>query len=40
MGMAHFNGENPAEFHIWCAMAHWQGFLPMYMARANMLMLG
>ena len=38
MGMPYFNGKNPVMF--WCAMAHQQGFMPMYMARANMLMLG
>ena len=40
MGMLHFHGENLAEFHVWCAMAHWQGFMPVYMACANMHMLG
>jgi len=35
-----FNGENPAEFRVWCTMAHQQGFMPMYMACANILMLG
>ena len=22
IGMPHFHGENPTEFHVWCAMAH------------------
>ena len=38
--VSHFHGENPAEFHIWCTMAHQQGFMPMYTARTNMLVLG
>ena len=40
MGMPHFQGENTDEFRIWCAMAHQQGFMHMYMARANILVLG
>ena len=24
MGMPYFHGENPAEFHVWCAMVHRQ----------------
>ena len=35
-----FYNENPAEFLVWYAMAHWQGFTLMYTARANMLVLG
>ena len=37
MGMPHFHGENPTKFRIWCAMAHQQGFMPMYTVHANML---
>ena len=40
MGMPYFHGKNLAKFRVWCAMAHRQGFMPMYAARANMLMLG
>ena len=40
IGMPHFHGENSAKFRVWCAMAHWQGFAPVYTAHANMLMLG
>ena len=40
IGMPHFHGENSAKFRVWCAMAHWQGFTPVYTAHANMLMLG
>jgi len=40
MGMPHFHGENLAKFRVWCIMAHWEGFMPMYTARAYMLMLG
>ena len=40
MGMPHFHSENLAEFWVWCAMAHQQGFMPVYMARAKMLMPG
>ena len=40
MGMPYFHGKNPAEFHIYCAMAHQQGFMPVYTAHANMLVLG
>ena len=32
----HFLCENPTEFHVWCAMAHRQGFVPMYSMRFNM----
>ena len=39
MGMPHFHSENLAEFRIWCAMAHLQGFMPIYAAHANMLAL-
>ena len=39
MRMPHFHGENPTEFCVWCALAHRQGFMPMYTMRANMLML-
>ena len=40
MGMPHFHGKNPVEFHIWCIIVHRQGFILMYTTRANMLMLG
>ena len=40
MGMPHFHSENLAEFWVWCAMVHQQGFMPVYMARAKMLMPG
>ena len=40
MGMPYFHGENLTEFRVWCAMAHQQGFMLVYMARANMLMPG
>ena len=40
MGMPYFHGKNPAEFHIYCAMARQQGFMPVYTAHANMLVLG
>ena len=39
-GDALFSRQNPAEFHIYCAMAHQQGFMPVYTAHANMLVLG
>ena len=38
--MPYFHGENPIEFRIWCVMAHQQGFMPVYTACANVLMLG
>ena len=28
-----------AEFHIWCAMVHWQGFVPVYTTCVSMFML-
>ena len=37
MVMPHFQGENPAEFRICCAMAHWQGFASVYTMCINML---
>ena len=40
MERPNFHGENPAEFRVWCAMAHRQCFMPMYTTRANMLVLG
>ena len=39
MGIPYFHGKNLAEFRVWCAVAHQQGFLPMYTARANVLVL-
>ena len=36
----HFHSKNSAEFHVWCAIVHWQGFTPVYMTRANILVLG
>ena len=38
--MPHFHGENPAKFRVWCIMAHQQGFMLVYTAHANMLVLG
>ena len=35
----HFHGENQAEFHIWCAMAHRQGFASVYTVHIDMLIL-
>ena len=40
MEVPHFCSKNPTEFHVWCATVHWQGFTPVYTARANMLVLG
>ena len=40
MGLPHFYDENLTEFRVWCSMTHQQGFVPMYTARANVLMLG
>ena len=40
MGVPYFRGENPAEFCVWGAMAHRQGFMLVYVTRANMLLLG
>ena len=40
MEMPHFHGENWVKFRVWCIMVHQQGFVLVYMARANMLMLG
>ena len=37
MGMPHFHGENPEKFHVWCVMAHQQGFMLVYTTHANML---
>ena len=39
MGMPHFHGENSAEFHVWCAMAHQQGFTSVYTMCLDMLIL-
>ena len=39
MRMPHFHGKNPAEFRIWYAMAHQQGFTSMYTERIDMLIL-
>ena len=39
MGMPYFHDENPVEFCVLCTMAYQQGFMPMYMACANMLVL-
>ena len=38
--MPYFHNENPVEFCVWCAMVHWQGFVIVYTAHANMLILG
>ena len=35
--MPHFYNENLTEFRVWCAMAHQQGFVLVYTARANVL---
>ena len=40
MGKPYSHVENLAEFRIWCAMVHQQGFVPVYTMRANVLMLG
>ena len=40
MGMPHFYNENLTKFRVWCAMAHQQGFVLVYTARANVLVLG
>ena len=40
MGMPHFHSENLAKFRIWCTMVYQQGFMLVYTARANMLVLG
>ena len=40
MEMPQFYNENPVEFCVSCAMVHWQGFMLVYMACANMLVLG
>ena len=37
--MSHFHGKSLAKFCVWCAIAHWQGFFPMYTACINMLKL-
>jgi len=39
MEVPYFHNKNLAEFCVWCAMAHRQGFMPMYMAHASMLVL-
>ena len=38
--MPHFHNENLAKFHVCCTMAHCQGFVPVYMACVNVLVLG
>ena len=40
MEVPHFHGKNLAEFRVWCAMTHQQGFTLVYTVRANMLVLG
>ena len=40
MGMPHFYNENLTKFRVWCAMAHQQGFVLVYTARAKVLVLG
>ena len=35
----HFHGKNSTKFCVWCAMAHQQGFSPVYMARISMFIL-
>ena len=37
--MPHFRGENLAEFHVWCAIAHRQGLVLAYMACINIFIL-
>ena len=37
--MPHFHNKNTTEFHVWCTMVHWQGFVPMYTARISMFIL-
>ena len=39
IGDAPYHGENLAEFHVWCVMAHQQGFLFVYITRIDMLIL-
>ena len=39
MGMPHFHGKNPTKFHVWCTMAHQQGFVTLYMVLIDMLIL-
>ena len=40
MEVPYFHGKTPVGFRVWCAMAHWQGFMPTYTVRASMLGLG
>ena len=40
IGMPHFHSKNPVKFRVWCVMAHRQGFMLVYMVRANMLVIG
>ena len=35
----HFHRENPAEFRIWCAMAHEQVFIPVCTVCVKMFIL-
>ena len=35
--MPYFHGENLAKFRVWCAMAHQQGFVSVYMVPIDML---
>ena len=35
--MSHFRRKSLSKFCIWCVIAHWQGFFPMYTACINML---
>ena len=37
--MPHFRGENLAEFHVWCAIAHRQGLVLVYTACLNIFIL-
>ena len=39
MGMPYIHGENLVEFRVWCAMAHRQGFVSVYTALIDMLVL-
>ena len=40
IGMPYFHIENSIEFCVWCVMVPWQGFMPVYTTRANMVVLG
>ena len=40
MEVPNFHSENSVEFRVWCVIVHQQGFMPVYMVHANMLMLG